>query len=666
MAKTKNRSRLWKLALVACLIAVAMTGLVRGAPPQASQKPRPVKQPQQPPQPQPTPQATEEPAKQINPLAAKQEMIRDRFQRFQDRVFSLREQLSQSEPENAARLARALQRAGELGLSDKLEEIISLLNDPAMLHKAVDEEDAFLASAERLLELLLAQSGDEEQRRKEIERLKEYKEQVERLLKEQRGLRSEAGQAADAQRMKDQLDQAIRRVDELQKRQAALSDATQKAAGDTALNRPTADAQRDLSRDTSQLSDDLKQLAEPPGDQSADSPPMQQARSLTDEASKSSKSGAQSMSQAGESVQQGDNSRASQQQKQASQALQETRQQLQAARNAMEKQPDGSESTEKQQSLADQTQGLSDKMKQDAAGGQQSGQQGGKQGGKQGGQQGGQSSQGSSQSPGQPNVQQAQQQMEKAAQSLGQKSPGDATPKQDKAIEQLDQARQELEKSLEELRKEERAETLRDLESRLRDMLAKQKPINDETIKLDQLGEAGFRRAEQLQLAELSTRQRGLSEQAATCLHILDEDATTIAFPHVLGQLVDDMAASADRLAAFHVGAITQTIQAEIVDALEQLLEAVQRMEQENQDQNGQPSQSAAGPQPLLPPSAELKLLRSSQLRINNRTGVVAESVNKGVEAKDAAGLALTKLAARQAECADIARQIREKEQEQQ
>ena len=125
------------------------------------------------------------------------------------------------------------------------------------------------------------------------------------------------------------------------------------------------------------------------------------------------------------------------------------------------------------------------------------------------------------------------------------------------------------------------------------------------------------------------------------------------------------MGTSSYRLAALHVGTITKTIQADIVDTREQLLEAVQRRQQENQDDQGGPSGQSGGNQPLLPPSAELKLLRSSQLRINNRTGVLAESTAKGAEADDAAAKALAKLAARQAECADIAREMREKEQQQ-
>ena len=56
-------------------------------------------------------QGTIEPSsKSVHPLAAKEEMIRDRFQRFQDRLYRLSEELAEREPENAQRLARALER----------------------------------------------------------------------------------------------------------------------------------------------------------------------------------------------------------------------------------------------------------------------------------------------------------------------------------------------------------------------------------------------------------------------------------------------------------------------------------------------------------------------------------------------------------------------------
>ena len=61
----------------------------------------------------------------IHPLSSKEEMIRDRFQRLQDRVYRLREQLGDREPQNAARLEHVLQRSGELGLSDRLDDLVN-------------------------------------------------------------------------------------------------------------------------------------------------------------------------------------------------------------------------------------------------------------------------------------------------------------------------------------------------------------------------------------------------------------------------------------------------------------------------------------------------------------------------------------------------------------
>jgi len=44
------------------------------------------------------------PPEEINPLALKEEMIQDRFERFQDRLYRLAEELESVEPENAQRL----------------------------------------------------------------------------------------------------------------------------------------------------------------------------------------------------------------------------------------------------------------------------------------------------------------------------------------------------------------------------------------------------------------------------------------------------------------------------------------------------------------------------------------------------------------------------------
>ncbi len=121
-------------------------------------------------------------ATEVHPLGLKEEMIRDRFQRFEDRVFRLREQLEESEPENAARLGRVLQRAGELGLSESLEKLIELFKSASTLEPAHDAQTQWLVDADRLLAILLERDSENEERKAELERLQAYREQLQTVL----------------------------------------------------------------------------------------------------------------------------------------------------------------------------------------------------------------------------------------------------------------------------------------------------------------------------------------------------------------------------------------------------------------------------------------------------------------------------------------------------
>jgi len=162
----------------------------------------------------------------------------------------------------------------------------------------------------------------------------------------------------------------------------------------------------------------------------------------------------------------------------------------------------------------------------------------------------------------------------------------------------------------------------------------------------------------------MSVKQRALSEKAATCVHILDEEGTTIAFPHIVEQVSQDMKSVADRLGAYQLGPITIAIQQEISDALDQLLDALKKMREENKQQGNQsPGGGGAGQNsPLLPPSAELKLLRSSQLRVNTRTLAMEEARETKTEPEASIVDGLKQAARRQAECADIAKQMRDRQ----
>ena len=596
-----------------------------------------------------TPVSGESKADEINPLALKEEMVRDRFKRFEDRVFRMREELSQAEPENAARLARVLERAGELELADRLEEIITLLQDPSALTNTIDIQAEWMQDADRLLSILLERDSDNEERRNEIDRLRAQKERLDEILEQERGLRDASAQATLARRMAHQLDQAIRRIDALLQQQDDLSTETarQGNAGDPADRRQLSDDQNNLARRTAELADDVERLAERKPDESADSPALQAARAHTADAAASIRDGADSMSQAGVDLREAGSEAAGRQQENAVQELQNARDRLQEAKRQLDESSRLQQMAEEQRDVAEQTRGLADDMQQGAAFG---------------GEQGRPESQGGQQGPQPPvrqSVERAEDHMNDASGGLERDDPADAMQDQDRAIEELQQAQREMEETLNQLRSEERAETLRDLESRFREMLSRQRAVNEATVALDKLGRDNFKRAERLQLAELSAEERVLSDQAGTCLHILDEEGTTIVFPHVVGQLAEDMTTVADRLAVLRVGLLNQQVEREIVETLEQLIQAVQRMQQTNEQQAGDMQMSGQGNDPLLPTSAELKLLRSSQLRVNERTAATEDARADPSESQAALRKALSDTAARQMECAEVAREMR-------
>ncbi|MHC4695127.1 MAG: hypothetical protein ACYTFA_00110 [Planctomycetota bacterium] len=470
-------------------------------------------------------QATDSAPEEVHPLASKEEMIRDRFERFLDRVFRLQEQLSVEEPENAARLARVVERAGELGLAEQLDEIVRLLRDSPALTEALDAQERWVENADQLLAILLERDSDNEERKQQIEGLEAYRQKLQQILEREQELRDRTGKAAIAQGTGGQDDNA------------------------------------------GQQSDDW----------------------------------------------------------------------------------DHQKEAENQRDVAEQTGGLAEKMRQDAASGkslrgmpQPSGQPG-------------------SSPPGLQNLDQARRDMNDAAEKLEGDDPAKAGESQDRALEELKQAQKELEDVLNQLRREDREEALRDLEGRFREMLSKQNAINAATVHLHEIGPQTFRRAEKLQLADLSTQERVLSQRASVCGHVLDEEGTTIVFPRVVGQLAEDMGSAADRLAALDVGPITQNIEREIVETLEQLLEAVQRMQQENEQQAGSGGTDPEN-QPLLPPSAELKLLRSSQVRVNSRTVAIETARAAQSETPETLAGLLNTAAARQAQCAQIAQEMRDRQ----
>jgi hypothetical protein len=447
-----------------------------------------------------------------DPLATKQQIVRDRMAQLEDRMFRLTQQLAETEPEQAARLQQALQRARELLISRNMDEAILLL-DQGHLTDASDKQLSIEKDLQLLLKILLTDPDNTKERNEEIKRLEAFRKQVEELLKQQRAI-------------KDRTDAAARPRDE------------KKEPFDHAK---TADQQGKLGQKTDQLA--KKMQGGQPGE--------------------GSKEGGQ----------------------------------------GPPKPP----------------------------------------------------------APGTDNVARAGEHMKNAEKDLQRKSPPNASQDQQRAIDELERAQEELEQVLEQLRKEQQEEILRGLESRFRAMLAAQLTINKGTETLDAKDADAWRHADDLALAALAQDEKELARQAGEALHILKEDGTTIVFPRIVAQMQQDMRLVADRLNTRKTGQTTQQLEAEIVTTLEDLIEAIEQLRKQIDDGGSGGGGSGGDDIPLLPDSAELKLLRSLQHRVHRITKTFWKDNSQADEWDQQQKDQLARIAERQNDVAEMARKMHER-----
>lgn len=270
--------------------------------------------------------------------------------------------------------------------------------------------------------------------------------------------------------------------------------------------------------------------------------------------------------------------------------------------------------------------------------------------------------------PGVEQVGEAEKAMDEAAENLGDVRPREAEPQQQRAAEKLQESIDELEKALRQIRKEEMEETLATLESRLAALLDGEKKVRSAVGGLVERPAAEWTRDEQLAVAEAARTQGELADEAESIRRILVDEGTTVILPELIGQAAADIRNVAARLSRSEATAETRAILDDVIQLLEEVLESVKSRRDENErqespeGQEGQPDEN----RPLLPGSAELKLLRSSQLRINNRTTAIASGPAAVDGALDPAQAArrqqeLDALSERQRQLSELTRRMNER-----
>jgi hypothetical protein len=220
-------------------------------------------------------------------------------------------------------------------------------------------------------------------------------------------------------------------------------------------------------------------------------------------------------------------------------------------------------------------------------------------------------------------VQEAEQKMRDAERKLAEAKRDGALDDQREAARKLAEAKAELEKILRQMREEEIERVLASLEVRFRKMLEMQLRVRDDTVRLARAAETDRNRLTEMESSQLSLQERRIVVEADKCLVLLREEGSSAAFPESAQQMRDDMQQVTDLLATANVGSLTQGIEQDIIEALEEMIEALDQAQSDQEQRKQNPAAMPAvtpGDLPLVDALAELTMLKALQLRINRRT----------------------------------------------
>ena len=542
----------------------------------------------------------------VENIKAEQERLAERYKQLEAKLFSLHEFEKDSNPGRSKLLQKAFLQSQEKMTNVQLTRAVKLISDG----KFKDAEKMQAEALTNLTEMLkLLQAEDRDQRiRDDIDRYKEYAKEVDRLLRIQKGIRGQTEAGIDQGRLGKSEESAAKRTAELAKK---IGEENQAKAGNAGQG-----AEGDSDSD-SESGDSPANEGDPEGDPK--------------EGSNGKGDGNESAGDKGD--------------------------------------PEGSKGESSEGAGEGQSGEGQSGEGQSGEGQSGEGQSGEGQSGE------GQSGEGS-QSPQEPQetdpvqqkIEAAQKKMEEASKALKDAKRENATEKMEEAEKALAEAKKELEEILRQLREEEVDSKLKMLEERFRAMLEQQIRVNESTNKLALTPKEARTTEFEISANRLAGDQKIIATAAGRALLLLKEDGTSIAFPVTVEEMQQDMIQVANRLSAAKVNTVTQEIEADIVETLNELIEALEIIQKENeeqdqQQQDSQQQQGQPGDEPLVDRIAELKMLKSLQQRIFKRHQRYSKYLDDpddpvGVSQEPDVVAALERLAGRQAQLTEITRQL--------
>lgn len=614
--------------------------------------------------------AAESPTGGATPLGVRQQRVERMMEDLERKFKALQVALAESEPDRAAKLKETLEKAKQLLIQKRMSDVTKLL-DQSQLDTATEGQKQLLADIRDLLALLLDEKNDRDKIREEFERLSEWKRQIENLIALERGEKRESDRLANKDKSLADLQAKIKALEAVIEQQKGVISATEASRAEGIQGLAKISAEQGSVREKSQAI--ANQIAKEAGDErgpfepkpaapmvpmapadgsEAPSPAPAEKPNIrpAEPGEKPLKQAVENQKAAEGKLQEGKGKAAQQDEQTALANLERALSELKKEHSRIASLPPEAfeKLAGKQDDIANQTAQLEQKMQQSA----QSSGQGTPAGGQAGKPQ-----------PGQQKVAQAQKSMQQASGDLRKQEPGDASRQQGKSIKELEEALQEIEERLAQLREETQIEKLARLEARFREMLARQQRATFDTAVFEKKRQTDgeLKRSDRLSLGKVAAEEGALAEAAQQALEIIIDDGTSVVFPDVVEQLRDDLSNVQKLLASGRTDAYTTTLQKEIEITLEELIEALQQAQQQKESRAG--GGGGGGMEPLLPNSAELKLLRSAQLRINRRTAAIESARPKEGPLDEVLSGEASTIAGRQAEIAEMTVRILERGQ---
>lgn len=580
----------YRLLTTSLLVTVALLTVGLAAD-NASPKSDPAKPDSPPAAPANAAPATEEPPL---PLSDAQEAINARYRRFEKTLLEMIRFLEKTDPDRAAILHRAYSRSQTEGVGLQMETLIKILRDDSQLGDAIERQGNVVDSLQVLLDLLMSDDREKELA-KEKARIEQYLKDLNKIIAGQKDVRAatERGEPGKSlsprqEKLTEKTEQLGTQIDSDDHSRTPL----QPRAGDDKPNdsKPQDGQpgdQEDKPGENKPGEEQKPDPNKPPTDDPKSTDPKPTDPKPTDPKSVKPKS---------------DKPQSENPKPDESKPGQEG-----------DSQPSNPEDGKPSDSQSRPPQPGESKPGQPQPGESQS-----------------QPPQPPQKTAGRDELKKAKQAMEKAVQKLQKELQKDAAKNQDEALRELQQAKERLEEILRQLREEEELLKLVSMEARFQRMLAQQIAIYNETVQLDKVPQGERVSRHQLKSEELSLQESELVLDASKSLTLLQEEGTAVAFPEAIEQMRIDMHSVAGYLKQMNVGQLTQTIELDIIAGLKEMIDSLQasidkakEKEQKPMPQEGQQQQEQD--EELLKKIAELKMLKSLQLRINNRTSKLGQ-----------------------------------------